>query len=90
MIPRRASVTCDSVSARFAPGSTDRPNPRPVLDGLITATAVVHGITLATRDTNDFEGVGADLFNPLEGWSVPARFKSGRGGRRKRVTHQPS
>jgi predicted nucleic acid-binding protein len=41
---------------------------RPVgpMDGLIAATAAVHGMTIVTRNTNDFEAVGVPLLNP---WS---------------------
>lgn len=35
-------------------------------DGLIAATAIVHDLTLWTRNTRDFEGTGARLFNPWE------------------------
>jgi len=33
-------------------------------DSLIAATARVHGMTLATRNTADFEATGIPLFNP--------------------------
>jgi len=35
-------------------------------DMLIAATAWAHGLTLATRNTRDFEGTGIALFNPFE------------------------
>ena len=35
-------------------------------DGLIAATALVHDLTLWTRNTMDFEGTGVRLFNPWE------------------------
>ncbi len=35
-------------------------------DGLIAATAIVHDLTLWTRNTRDFEGTGVRLFNPWE------------------------
>jgi predicted nucleic acid-binding protein len=31
---------------------------------LIAATAVAHGLTLATRNTRDFDGCGVALLNP--------------------------
>jgi predicted nucleic acid-binding protein len=34
------------------------PEPRPVRDGLIAATALVHGMRVATRGVADFAGVG--------------------------------
>jgi predicted nucleic acid-binding protein len=33
-------------------------------DGLIAATALKHGLTLATRDEADFRDLGVNLFNP--------------------------
>jgi toxin FitB len=35
-------------------------------DSLIAAPAKVHGLTFATRNTADFEGIGIDLVNPWE------------------------
>lgn len=35
-------------------------------DGLIAATALVHDLTLWTRNTGDFQGTGVRLFNPWE------------------------
>lgn len=40
------------------------PDPRPVRDCLIAASALVHGMTVVTRNTVDFEGTGALLLNP--------------------------
>lgn len=37
----------------------------PVVDGLLAATAVVHNLTLVTRNVSDVQGLGADLFNPF-------------------------
>jgi len=44
------------------------PNPRPVRDGLIAATALVHGMTLVTRNVADFEPTGVAILNP---WNSP-------------------
>jgi toxin FitB len=41
--------------------------PLAATDGLIAATALVHDLTLWTRNTRDFEGTGVRLFNPWEG-----------------------
>ncbi len=35
-------------------------------DSLIAATALVHGLELATRNTKDFDGLGVPLVNPWE------------------------
>jgi len=40
------------------------PNPRSDRDALIAATALVHGLTIATRNLADFEGMGVDVLNP--------------------------
>ena len=39
--------------------------PLPAVDNLLAATAVVHGLTLATRDTGDM-APGVRVFNPFE------------------------
>jgi predicted nucleic acid-binding protein len=36
----------------------------PVIDGLLAATALQHDLTLATRNTGDFEGLGLRVVNP--------------------------
>ncbi|MGF6230401.1 putative nucleic acid-binding protein [Inquilinus ginsengisoli] len=40
------------------------PDPRPIRDGLIAATALVHGLTVATRNTADFDPTGVPTVNP--------------------------
>lgn len=40
-------------------------NPPPVIDGLIAATALVHGLTVVTRNVADFEPTGVPLLNPF-------------------------
>jgi predicted nucleic acid-binding protein len=40
------------------------PDPRPVRDCLIAATALVHGMTVVTRNVADFESSGVSLLNP--------------------------
>lgn len=43
------------------------PDPRPVRDGLIAATAIVHGMTVVTRNVADFEPTGVTTLNPWNG-----------------------
>ena len=40
------------------------PDPRPDRDALIAATALVHGMTVVTRNIADFEKTGVPLVNP--------------------------
>ena len=47
-------------------GRTGVPRPVPVVDGLIAATAKVHGLTLATRNTRDVASTGVAVVNPWE------------------------
>jgi predicted nucleic acid-binding protein len=42
--------------------------PRPVMGGLLAATALVHGLTLVTRNTSDFSHTRVEVFNP---WETP-------------------
>lgn len=36
------------------------------IDGLITATALQHGLTLATRNEKDFQELNVTILNPWE------------------------
>lgn len=38
----------------------------PVIDGLLAATALQHDLSLVTRNTRDFEGLGIRLINPWQ------------------------
>jgi predicted nucleic acid-binding protein len=40
--------------------------PVPVIDSLLAATAVVHGLTLVTRNDRDVAGLGAAVLNPFD------------------------
>jgi toxin FitB len=40
------------------------PNPSPTRDALIAATALVHGMTVVTRNVTDFEHTGVKFLNP--------------------------
>ena len=47
-------------------GRLNVPDPLPVVDGLLAATAKVHGLTLATRNLKDVARSGAEVVNPFE------------------------
>ncbi len=37
----------------------------PMLDGMVAATALAHGLTVATRNTRDFARAGVDVVDPF-------------------------
>lgn len=43
------------------------PDPRPERDAMIAATALVHGLTLATRNVADFQNMGVKFVDPWAG-----------------------
>lgn len=47
-------------------GRMSVPDPLPVVDGLLAATAKVHGLILVTRNTKDVIRTGVALLNPFE------------------------
>jgi predicted nucleic acid-binding protein len=47
------------------------PDPRAERDALIAATALVHGMTVATRNVVDFVPTGVPVFNPWEPVTAP-------------------
>jgi predicted nucleic acid-binding protein len=51
-----------AVALRCAPLHV--PDPRSERDALIAATALVHGMTVVTRNVADFEATGVPLLNP--------------------------
>ena len=46
------------------------PNPCPINDALIAATGLAHGMTVVTRNTEDFASTGVPVLNP---WEPPHR-----------------
>ena len=48
-------------------GRMNAPDPLPVVDGLLAATARVLGLTLVTRNIADVEGAGVELLDPFAG-----------------------
>ena len=47
-------------------GSLNVPDPAPTVDGLLAATALVHGLTLVTRNTRDVARTGVPLLDPAD------------------------
>jgi hypothetical protein len=48
-------------------GRMNVPDPLPVTDGLLAATAKARGLTLVTKNTADLARSGAALLNPWDG-----------------------
>lgn len=46
------------------------PDPRPFMDSIVAATALVHDLTLVTRNVRDFFGTGVKLLDPWEEWQA--------------------
>ena len=49
------------------------PDPRAERDAIIAATALVHGMTVVTRNTADFAALGVALLNPWQALDVYKR-----------------
>jgi predicted nucleic acid-binding protein len=47
-------------------GRLNAGDPLPVVDGLLAATALTHGLTLVTRNTRDVARSGVILLNPFD------------------------
>jgi predicted nucleic acid-binding protein len=60
-------LSVDTVVARRS-AALHIPDPRPIRDGLIAATALTHGMIVVTRNVADFEPTGVPLLNP---WNDP-------------------
>ena len=58
-------LSVDTAVAR-ACGTLHVPNPQPDRDALIAATALVHGMTVVTRNIADFGPSGVETLNPWE------------------------
>jgi hypothetical protein len=76
----RLAVWVDEIEARFADrvlplnvmaariwGELSAGRSLPVVDTLIAATAIVHGLVLVTRNTRDFTATGVPVLDP---WSA--------------------
>jgi len=58
-----AILPIDTAIARLAAG-LHVPDPKPERDSFIAATALVHDLTVVTRNTHDFARTGVRLLNP--------------------------
>ena len=56
----------DAAAARLW-GELSASRTLPVIDTLIAATAITHGLTLVTRNTHDVAGTGVPLVDPWRG-----------------------
>jgi predicted nucleic acid-binding protein len=54
----------DAATARLW-GELSAQRSRPVVDTLLAATALVHGLTLVTRNTSDVQDIDVKLLNPF-------------------------
>lgn len=54
----------DAATARIW-GELSAQRPRPVIDTLLAATAIAHGLTLVTRNTSDVQDIDVKLHNPF-------------------------
>lgn len=64
-------------------GRMNVPDPVPVIDGLLAATAKVHGLTVATRKVKDMSTCGIPLLDPF------SRSPAGRSRRPSRTRAGP-
>jgi len=54
-------------AGRLRGGLRAHGKPRTQADMLIAAMEAIHGLTLVTRNTRDFEGIGITVFDPFQG-----------------------
>ena len=54
-----------TVEVATAWGKLNVPDPLPVIDSLLAATAHVHDLVVATRNVSDFERTGVPVLNPF-------------------------
>jgi toxin FitB len=65
LINETVILELDANAARQAARMMDRQSKALIEDALIAAIAKVHGLTIATRNTRDFERFGVPLVNPF-------------------------
>jgi predicted nucleic acid-binding protein len=57
---------CGAAWARLLARLKKSGRPMPIKDSLIAATALAHGLTVATRNAGDFKNAGVATVNPFE------------------------
>jgi predicted nucleic acid-binding protein len=62
-VPGKVMTVCQEVADRW--GHLGIPDPFPIADGLLAATALVHDLVLVTRNTRDVERSGVKMLNPF-------------------------
>ncbi|KKB11651.1 hypothetical protein VE25_11730 [Devosia geojensis] len=60
-VGRTLTITAE-IAHRWGEITSDRT--RPVVDSLIAATAIVHGLTVVTRNVRDYQTLGIPVINP--------------------------
>lgn len=65
VLPTFSGRTIDTAVAQRC-ATLHVPDPRSDRDALIAATALVHGLTVATRNVSDFERMGVGVLNPWD------------------------
>lgn len=63
MMQGRILAVTENIAQRW--GRINSPDPFPVIDGLLAATALEHGLTLVTRNVRDVKRSGAKFLNPF-------------------------
>jgi predicted nucleic acid-binding protein len=69
LFPGRVLPVTQAIAARWGRlGGMRQLSGRPLSasDGIIAATALEHGLTIVTRNTKDFDGLGVALLNPWQ------------------------
>ena len=59
----RILAVTENIAQRW--GVINSPDPMPVIDGLLAATALEHGLTLVTRNVRDVQRSGVVCHNPF-------------------------
>ena len=63
MMQGRILPITENIAQRW--GQINSPDPLPVIDALLAATALEHGMTLVTRNVRDVKRSGVLLLNPF-------------------------